>query len=79
VFGERERLVDAQPGAPEHDDHRAQPEPVAVIAGLAHDGDDLIDRRRVRRVADALVARRPTGVIARHGRRRAAPPGRVQQ
>jgi hypothetical protein len=30
VFGERERLLDAQPGAPEHDDHRAQPSPVTV-------------------------------------------------
>jgi hypothetical protein len=23
MLGERERLLDAQPGAPEHDDHRA--------------------------------------------------------
>jgi hypothetical protein len=44
VLGERERLLDAQPGAPEHDDHRAQPPPVAVVAGVAHDGDDLVNR-----------------------------------
>src|SRR5215218_7873298 len=41
VLGQGERLLDAQPGAPEHDDHRAQPPPVAVVAGMAHDGDDL--------------------------------------
>src|SRR6187551_2625622 len=41
VLAQRERLLDAQPGAPKHDDHPAQPPPVAVVAGVAHDGDDL--------------------------------------
>jgi SNARE associated Golgi protein len=69
VLGQRERLPDPQPGPPQHDDHRAQPEPVAVLAGVAHHGDDLIDRRWVGGVANALVARRAPGVVAGHGRR----------
>ena len=44
VLGERERLPDTQPGAPQHDDHPAQPQPVAVVADVAHDGHDLIER-----------------------------------
>jgi hypothetical protein len=35
VLGERERLLDAQPGTPEHDVHRAQPPAVTVIGGVA--------------------------------------------
>jgi hypothetical protein len=42
--------LNAHAGAPEHDDQRAQPPTVAVVAGVAHDGDDLVDRRRVGRV-----------------------------
>src|SRR5688500_4321423 len=61
-LGERERLADAQPGAPEHDDQAAQPAAVEAVAGAAHDGDDLLDRRWVCGVADPLVARRPAGM-----------------
>jgi hypothetical protein len=64
-LGERERLVDAQPGAPEHDDQPAQPPAVHAVAGAAHDCDDLLDRRWVCGVADPLVARRPAGVEVR--------------
>jgi hypothetical protein len=60
-LGERERLVDAQPGAPAHDDQPAQPAAVHAVSGAAHDGHDLLDRRRVRGVAHRLVARRPAG------------------
>jgi hypothetical protein len=35
----------------------AQPPTVSVVSGVAHDGDDLIDRRRVGGVVDSLVAR----------------------
>src|SRR6516164_4175221 len=52
---------------------------VAVMAGLAHDRDDLIDRRRVGGVALALVTRRDPCAEARHGRRRAATSGSVKQ
>jgi hypothetical protein len=64
-LGERERLVDAQAGSPQHDDQAAQPAAVHAVAGAAHDGHDLLDRRRVRRVAHPLVARRPSGVELR--------------
>jgi len=61
-LGERERLVDRQAGAPQHDDQAAQPATVDAVAGAAHDRNDLLDRRRVGRVAHPLVARRPAGV-----------------
>jgi hypothetical protein len=47
LLGERERFVDARAAAPEHDDHRAQPPPVTVLGRVSHDGDDLLDGRRV--------------------------------
>jgi hypothetical protein len=33
-LGERERLADAQPGAPEHDDQRAQPATMDGVGGI---------------------------------------------
>ena len=30
-LGERERFVDAQPGAPEHDDHSAHPQAMGLV------------------------------------------------
>ena len=71
--------MDAQPGAPEHDDQPAQPPAVAPVAGGAHDGDDLLDGRRIGRVAHALVARRAAGVEPGHRRRRAAATGGIEQ
>jgi len=64
VLGERERLLDAQAGAPEDDDHCSHTPAVSVIGRVAHHGNDLLHRRRVSRVADALVERRAPGVIA---------------
>jgi hypothetical protein len=55
VLGERERLLDPQPGAPQDDDPRAQPEAVAVVRGVAHHRDDLIHTRRVGRVRRPLL------------------------
>src|SRR5437764_12447798 len=52
---------------------------VAILAGLAHDRDDLIDGRRVGGVALALVAWSYAGVRSGHGRRRAASPGSIKQ
>ena len=49
--------MDAQPGAPQHHDQGIQAMPVTITAGLAQDGDDLIDRRRVGGVMLALVPR----------------------
>jgi hypothetical protein len=50
-LGERERFADAQPCAPEHDDQPARPQAVRRGAGLPHDGDDLLDGRRIGRIA----------------------------
>jgi len=60
--GERERLVNVQAGAPQHDDQAAQPAAVDAVASVAHHCDDLLDRRRVGGVAHPLVARRPACV-----------------
>ena len=78
-LGQRERLLDAQPRAPEHHDQGVDAMPVAIVRGLAHDRDDLIDRRRVRRVRLTLVARGNPGTRSRRGRRRTAPTGSVKQ
>jgi hypothetical protein len=40
--------------------------PVPVRGGLAHHGDDLIDRRRIRGRHAPLVPLGNTGVVARH-------------
>jgi hypothetical protein len=79
AFGEIERLADAQPGAPEKDDQRAGAQAVDGGAGVAHDRDDLFDRRRVRRIAAALVTRRTACVMTGHRGRRARAPGRIEQ
>src|SRR5204863_2070843 len=76
---ERERLADPQTSAPEYDDHAAQRDTLWTIAGSAHHGDDLLHARRIRRIAKPFVARRNTLVEAGRGRRRAAPPGAIQQ
>jgi hypothetical protein len=46
------------------DDQPPQAAPVHAVAGAAHDGDDLLNRRWVCRVAP-LVARRAAGVELR--------------
>jgi len=45
-LGERERLADPQPGAPEHHDYTTEPEPVWIVTGGVDDSDDLLDGRR---------------------------------
>jgi hypothetical protein len=42
VLGERQRLLDAQPGAPQDDDHRSHAPAVPVVGRVAHDGHDLV-------------------------------------
>jgi hypothetical protein len=49
-----------------------------VVAGGAHDGDDLLDFRRIGGIAEALVTRRSTGVEAWHCRRRSTSPSAVE-
>ena len=73
------RLTDPEPCPPEQGDQRAQPPPIGTISDGAHHRHDLLDRRRVCRVALALVTRRTTAVVARHGRRRAPVTGGIEQ
>jgi hypothetical protein len=65
--------------APEHGYHAAHSEPVGVIARGVHDGDDLLDGRRIRRITTTFVPRRATLVKARHRGWRPSPAGAVQQ
>ena len=78
ALAERQRLLHSQPPAPEHDDQRAQPEAVAIVAGPAHHRDNLLHRRRVRRIEPPLVARRAAGVVTRQRRWRAPPTGGIE-
>ncbi|MDQ6840899.1 MAG: hypothetical protein M3025_00540 [Actinomycetota bacterium] len=66
---ESERFADAQPGAPEQDDQRSKPVTVGTVADPAHDGDDLLNGRRIGRVFLALVAWWAASVIAGHRQR----------
>jgi hypothetical protein len=63
ALGQRKRFADPQPSAPQHHDHAAEPDSVGVITSSAHDGDDLLDRRRVRWISKPLVARRSASVV----------------
>jgi len=69
-FVERQRLVDPQARAPQHDDQAARAATMAPVAGGAHDRDDLLDGRRVGRITASLVAWRTPGVECRHRGRR---------
>jgi hypothetical protein len=65
AFVQGERLADAQPGAPRHDDQATQPHGVRIVACGAHDRDDLLDRRRISRIPQALIAWRTALVEVR--------------
>jgi hypothetical protein len=78
-LGQRQRLVDPQPGAPEHHDQPVEAIAVPGVGSVAHDRDDLIDRWRVSRVALTLVPGCPPGVEVRQRRRRAAAAGSIEQ
>ena len=68
VLAKRDRLLDAEPGAPKHDDQRPQASAVAIVGSAAHHRDDLLDGRRVGGIELPLVAGQ-----ARRGARRCAP------
>jgi hypothetical protein len=72
ALGKRQRLIDSQSCAPKQHDQRSSPQSRCAIAGGTHNGDDLLDGRRVGRVAPALVAWRAAAMKAGHGRRRPA-------
>ena len=50
----------------------------AALAGAAHHADDLLHARRIGRVLQPLVARRPPLCVSRHSRRRASPASSIQ-
>jgi hypothetical protein len=77
-LGERERDLDAQPGSPEDHDQTANPATVRAVSGSGHDGADLLDLRRIGRVAQTLAARRATREKSRHRRRRSATTGTIE-
>jgi hypothetical protein len=52
---------------------------VIGLAGLAHHGDDLLDPRRIGRIAEPFVPRRTPGVETRHRRRRTPPTRRIKK
>jgi hypothetical protein len=79
VLGDGERLVDAQPGAPEQHDEAPHAGAMEPVAGLAHHRDDFLDRGRIGRVAQSLVARRAPGEIAGQGDGRATAAGGIDQ
>jgi hypothetical protein len=76
---ERQRFADPQPSAPQHRDQRPQGQTVTVMPGLAHDHNDLLGTRRVRRVLHPFVARRPAREIARRRRRGTPTTRRIHQ
>jgi len=53
---ERERLDDPKPGTPQRDDDAAQPDTLQAFTRGAHDRDDLLDRGRIRRIAQPLCS-----------------------
>jgi hypothetical protein len=77
-LAQRERFVDAQAGAPQHDDKPAKPPTVHTVAGDPHDCDDLLYGGRVGRIAQTFVARGTTGMKAGHRRRRPATTGGIK-
>lgn len=62
-----ESFIDAKTRSPQDDDQPAKPPTVQAVARGPHDRDDLLDGRRVGRVAPPLVGRSTTGMKA--GRR----------
>jgi hypothetical protein len=78
-LGERERLADPQPGAPQHDDDPAQTQTIGSLARGVYHGADLLDGRWVGRVMQSLVPWRAALMEARERGRRATPPCPIQQ
>jgi hypothetical protein len=51
---------------------------VGAVTGRSHHSDDLLDLRRIRRVANTLVARRAAREKSRHCRWRSATTGTIE-
>jgi len=59
ALGQRQRLADPQPSPPEHDDQPPKAQPFRTFPGAAHDSDDFLDTRRIRRVRPLFRGGRP--------------------
>jgi hypothetical protein len=57
ALAQSQRLLYAQPAAPQHDDQRPQPSAVTIIGGPAHHRDDLLHGWRISGIQLPLVAR----------------------
>jgi hypothetical protein len=78
-LGQIERLLDAQPGAPEHHDQAAGAVAVESVAAATHHLNDLLGPRRVGRIPATLTARPSPSEIAGHGGRGSAATERIQR
>lgn len=76
---QRKSLADPQTGAPQHNDQAPQPQTIGTIPRSTHHRDDLLDGRRVRRVAQPLIPRRMASVKAPKRGRRAAAARAIEQ
>jgi len=74
---QRQRLIDPQPGPPQHNDQPVDAIAVPGMGSVAHDRDDLIDVGGSA-VALTVVPRRPPDVKGRQRRRRAATAGSIE-
>jgi hypothetical protein len=79
ALGQRERLADPQPRAPNHHDQPPQPQTMHAIACDTHDQHDLLHTRRIGGIAHALVTRRLTAAVTRHRCYRPTATGSIQQ
>jgi hypothetical protein len=79
ALGQCKGLAGAQPGTPEQHDECPRPQSVQRVAGAAHDRDQLLDGRRIGRVAQCFVAWRTPAVVAGHRGRRTAAARGVEQ
>lgn len=74
-LSERQRFLGRRPARHRTDDQAAKAPTADAVAGGSHDGDDLLDRGRVGRIAKALLAWRPPRMESRHRRGRTATTG----
>lgn len=79
ALGEVERLRDAKPSTPQDDDQAAHPITVDAATGMAHYGNDFLNPRGIRRIAQTLITWRAPCVVPGKSRRRASPSGDVQK
>jgi len=79
ALGQRQRLADPESRAPQHHDQRAHPQPLRAITRSPHHSDDLLDGRRISRIAQPLIPRRATTVMTRQRRPRTPTTSSIQQ